>query len=237
MRDRPGLEFNFSGLKTAVMLAVREARADAVKADVARGVEDAIVETLCAKALRRSFTGHEALVVAGGVAPTRCARGFTAAARGARVYYPRPEFCTDNAAMIALAGLVRLSAGECSPRTVRVRARWSIAEACATGEGRIMSSPPAEDRLFLRGLEVECIIGFIDWERRIRQKGHHRPGDPGGLRACGDARLDRRLRPITRASPSVCWHSSVNRNFTWLKRWPSGSRRCCCRNSPWPGCA
>ncbi len=139
MRDRPGLEFSFSGLKTAVMLAVRERElTPAVKADVARGVEDAIVETLCAKALRAlEFTGHEALVVAGGVGANQSLRAqLTAAARarGARVYYPRPEFCTDNAAMIALAGLVRLSAGECSPRTVRVRARWSIAELAPPGK-------------------------------------------------------------------------------------------------------
>ena len=96
------------------------------------------IRTLCAKALRAlEFTGHEALVVAGGVGANQSLRAqLTAAARarGARVYYPRPEFCTDNAAMIALAGLVRLSAGECSPRTVRVRARWSIAELAPPGK-------------------------------------------------------------------------------------------------------
>jgi N6-L-threonylcarbamoyladenine synthase len=139
MLDRPGLEFSFSGLKTAVMLAVRERdRTPAFKADVARGVEEAIVETLCVKTLRAlEFTGHDVLVVAGGVGANQSLRAqLTAAARarGTRVYYPRPEFCTDNAAMIALAGLERLRAGECSPRTIRVRARWNIAELAPPGK-------------------------------------------------------------------------------------------------------
>ena len=139
MLDRPGLEFSFSGLKTAVMLAVREhPLTPALAADVARGVEDAIVDTLCAKALRAlELTGHAALVVAGGVGANRSLRARLAAAaraRGARVYYPRPEFCTDNAAMIALAGLHRLRAGERSPRVVRVRARWNIAELAPPGK-------------------------------------------------------------------------------------------------------
>jgi N6-L-threonylcarbamoyladenine synthase len=139
MLDRPGLEFSFSGLKTAVMLAVRERElTPAFKADVARGVEEAIVETLCVKTLRAlEFTGHDVLVVAGGVGANQSLRAqLTAAARarGTRVYYPRPEFCTDNAAMIALAGLERLRAGECSPRTIRVRARWNIAELAPPGK-------------------------------------------------------------------------------------------------------
>ena len=88
MRDRPGLEFSFSGLKTAVMLAVRERElTPAVKADVARGVEDAIVETLCAKALRAlEFTGHEALVVVGGVGANQSLRAqLTAAPRACTI--------------------------------------------------------------------------------------------------------------------------------------------------------
>jgi N6-L-threonylcarbamoyladenine synthase len=133
MLDRPGLDFSFSGLKTAVMLAVKDRElTPGFKADVACGVQEAIVDTLCAKALRGlEATGHATLVVAGGVGANRVLRMRLAAAaeeHGARVYYPRPEFCTDNAAMIALAGLYRLRAGERSPRTLQVRARWNIAE-------------------------------------------------------------------------------------------------------------
>jgi N6-L-threonylcarbamoyladenine synthase len=139
MLDRPGLEFSFSGLKTAVMLAVRGRElTPALRADVACGVQEAIVDTLCAKALRAlELSGHEALVVAGGVGANQALRARLAAAaraRGVRVYYPRPEFCTDNAAMIALAGLQRLREGERSPRTLRVRARWNIAELAPPGK-------------------------------------------------------------------------------------------------------
>ncbi len=69
MLDRPGYEFSFSGLKTAVSLAVRAAPLDQQRrADIARGVQDAIVDTLCVKSLRAiDATGHRQLVVAGGV--------------------------------------------------------------------------------------------------------------------------------------------------------------------------
>ncbi len=133
MLDRPGLEFSFSGLKTAVMLAVRAAPlSEQLRADVAHAVQDAIVATLCAKALRAlEVTGHRSLVVAGGVGANRELRARLsreAAARGVRVYYPRLEFCTDNAAMIALAGLYRLRAGERSDGMIDVRARWPLSE-------------------------------------------------------------------------------------------------------------
>ena len=133
MLDRPGFEFSFSGLKTAVMQAVRGAAlSDQERADVALAVQDAIVSTLCAKALRAlEYTGHRALVVAGGVGANRELRARLtreAAASGAQVYFPRLEFCTDNAAMIAVAGLHRLRAHEHTGGGIEVRARWPLAE-------------------------------------------------------------------------------------------------------------
>jgi N6-L-threonylcarbamoyladenine synthase len=85
-----------------------------------------------AKTLRAlEQTGHGALVVAGGVGANRALRDRldTAAARnGVRVFYPRIEFCTDNAAMIAVAGMARLNAGEHEPMAIRARAHWSLME-------------------------------------------------------------------------------------------------------------
>ncbi len=131
MLDRPGLEFSFSGLKTAVRHAVqgRELTAQ-LRADVARGVEDAIVDTLIAKAMRAlEETQLSVLVVSGGVSANRTLRArLTEAigARGARVYYPRIEFSTDNAAMIAVAGLARLKAGEHDSLAIEARAQWPL---------------------------------------------------------------------------------------------------------------
>jgi len=135
MLDRAGLEFSFSGLKTAVSLAVREQSVagtldEGTRADIAAGVQEAIVDTLVRKTLRAlEQTGREALVVAGGVGANRALRQRldTAAARaGTRVFYPRIEFCTDNAAMIAVAGMARLKAGEHEPAAIHARAQWSI---------------------------------------------------------------------------------------------------------------
>jgi N6-L-threonylcarbamoyladenine synthase len=131
MLDRPGLEFSFSGLKTAVVHAVRgREMTDTLKADVAEGVQLSIVETLTAKALRAlEATGLDALVVSGGVSANRSLREKLAEAarrQGARVYYPRIEFCTDNAAMIAVAGLARLKAGEHDDLGIQARARWAL---------------------------------------------------------------------------------------------------------------
>src|SRR5882757_10060163 len=131
MLDRPGLEFSFSGLKTAVVHALRgREMTDAMRADVAEGVQLSIVETLTAKALRAlEETGLDTLVVSGGVSANRSLRTRLAEAtrrQGARVYYPRIEFCTDNAAMIAVAGLARLQAGQHDSLAIQARARWPL---------------------------------------------------------------------------------------------------------------
>ncbi len=138
MLDRPGLEFSFSGLKTAVLHAVQGKQlTDTLRADVARGVEDAIVDTLIAKSLRAlQETDLQVLVVSGGVSANRTLRErLTRAvgARGARVYYPRIEFSTDNAAMIAVAGLARLKAGEHDSLAIGARAQWPLASLTAAG--------------------------------------------------------------------------------------------------------
>jgi N6-L-threonylcarbamoyladenine synthase len=140
MLDRPGLEFSFSGLKTAVLHAVRaQEMTDAIKSDVAHGVQEAIVETLVAKSLRAlAQTGLDALVVSGGVSANRTLRKRltqTVSRRGGRVYYPRIEFCTDNAAMIAVAGLARLTAGQHDDLAIQARAQWPLHALCATSQG------------------------------------------------------------------------------------------------------
>ena len=133
MLDRPGLEFSFSGLKTAVALAVREAPLTPERrADIARGVEEAIVDTLVAKTLRAlQHTGLSDVVVAGGVgANTRLRERLAAqlAPLHARAWFPPLAFCTDNAAMIAVAGLARLMRGERPVgRAILARAQWPLA--------------------------------------------------------------------------------------------------------------
>ena len=131
MTDRPGLDFSFSGLKTQVLLAWQKSdRSDQARADVARGFEEAVTETLtikCERALMQ--TGHRTLVVAGGVgANTRLRERLAELAqrRRARVCFPRPAFCTDNGAMIAYAGALRLMAGQHEPLELRVQPRWDM---------------------------------------------------------------------------------------------------------------
>ncbi|MBT8131696.1 MAG: tRNA (adenosine(37)-N6)-threonylcarbamoyltransferase complex transferase subunit TsaD [Gammaproteobacteria bacterium] len=133
MTQRPGLEFSFSGLKTAVLKAVEASanlRRDA--ADIARGFEDAVIDTLaikCARAIEQ--TGLDQLVVAGGVGANirlrerllqDCKRSSVS------VFYPRHEFCTDNGAMIAYAGLQRLRGGASDGPVFSARPRWSLDE-------------------------------------------------------------------------------------------------------------
>jgi N6-L-threonylcarbamoyladenine synthase len=131
MLDRPGLDFSFSGLKTAALVALRgRVLDDAIRADVARGFQEAVVETLAEKCRRAlEFTGHRSLVVAGGVGANRRLRerlAEVARGAGAELYFPRIEFCTDNGAMIALAGCMRMAAGMHAGRLIEARANWPL---------------------------------------------------------------------------------------------------------------
>jgi N6-L-threonylcarbamoyladenine synthase len=133
MTDRPGLDFSFSGLKTAVVVALRgRVLDDQARADAAFAFEEAVVDTLVTKAARAiEATGTETLVIAGGVGANRRLRARMLAMgdrNGVRVVYPRPEFCTDNAAMIALLGHLRLVAGQRDDLAIRARARWPMTE-------------------------------------------------------------------------------------------------------------
>ncbi|MCE8033518.1 tRNA (adenosine(37)-N6)-threonylcarbamoyltransferase complex transferase subunit TsaD [Billgrantia tianxiuensis] len=121
MTDRPGLDFSFSGLKTHTLTTLKQLERDGqldeqARADVARAFEEAVVDTLVIKCRRAlDDTGLKRLVMAGGVSANARLRerlAHEAEKRSAQVYYPRGRFCTDNGAMIALAGARRLLAGE-----------------------------------------------------------------------------------------------------------------------------
>ena len=132
MTDRPGLDFSFSGLKTQVLLAWQKSdRSDATRADIARGFEDAVVDTLAIKCERAlDAAGCDVLVVAGGVGANRRLRAklqAMCAARGGRACFPRAALCTDNGAMIAFAGALRLQAGQHDDAAVRATPRWDMA--------------------------------------------------------------------------------------------------------------
>lgn len=135
MTDRPGLDFSFSGLKTAVLTALPADADPQTRADLARGFEEAVIETLtikCARALDE--TGHRGLVVAGGVGANRRLRGRLAELaqhRRANLHFPRPAFCTDNAAMIAYAGWARRGEGRAPHEPLMTRARWPLTELTA----------------------------------------------------------------------------------------------------------
>ncbi|MCL2891787.1 tRNA (adenosine(37)-N6)-threonylcarbamoyltransferase complex transferase subunit TsaD [Brenneria tiliae] len=133
MTDRPGMDFSFSGLKTFAANTIRNNGDDEqTRADIARAFEDAVVDTLAIKCRRAlDETGFKRLVMAGGVSANRTLRqrlGEMMAKRGGAVFYARPEFCTDNGAMIAYAGTVRLQQGESRDLGITVRPRWPLAE-------------------------------------------------------------------------------------------------------------
>lgn len=139
MTDRPGLDFSFSGLKTAVALAVKELDGDdeQARADLARAFVEAVVDTLAIKCERAmEQTGINRLAAAGGVSANKQLRARLremAARRGGRIFYPRPEYCTDNGAMIAYAGCAKLQAGQRDPLSFAARPRWPLVAAEAGG--------------------------------------------------------------------------------------------------------
>nr|WP_298128739.1 tRNA (adenosine(37)-N6)-threonylcarbamoyltransferase complex transferase subunit TsaD [uncultured Pseudoxanthomonas sp.] len=132
MTDRPGLDFSFSGLKTQVLLAWRDSdQSGQTRADIARGFEDAVVDTLAIKCERAlDAAGSDVIVIAGGVGANKRLRArlqAMAAKRGGRACFPRPSLCTDNGAMIAFAGALRLQAGQHETAEVKVTPRWDMA--------------------------------------------------------------------------------------------------------------
>lgn len=130
MLGRDTLDFSFSGLKTAARLALKNADDGLqTRADLARDFEDAIVESLVQKSAQAlKLTDARSLVVAGGVGANRRLRARLGELTGVEMYYPRPEFCTDNAAMIAHAGCLRCAEGQRPPLAIAVRARWPLDE-------------------------------------------------------------------------------------------------------------
>lgn len=132
MTDRPGLDFSFSGLKTFAANTLRSQGDDPqTLADIAYAFQEAAVDTLlikCKRALKQ--TGLKRLVIAGGVSANTELREKMAnlmQSMQGEVYYPRLEFCTDNGAMIAYAGLQRLKAGQTN-QNINVKPRWPLNE-------------------------------------------------------------------------------------------------------------
>lgn len=137
MTNRPGLDFSFSGLKTFAMNAINAQRVDGSisevdQADICAAFETAVVETLsikCRRALQQTKLSR--LVIAGGVSANqhlRAVLGDMVQGQRAELFYARPEFCTDNGAMIALAGCLRLAGGQREALGMSCRPRWPLHE-------------------------------------------------------------------------------------------------------------
>ncbi|WP_101774429.1 tRNA (adenosine(37)-N6)-threonylcarbamoyltransferase complex transferase subunit TsaD [Pasteurella oralis] len=136
MTDRPGLDFSFSGLKTFAANTIAQAikqegeLTEQTKADIAYAFQQAVVETLvikCRRALKE--TGFTRLVIAGGVSANKQLRQHLAELMqqlNGEVFYPQPQFCTDNGAMIAYTGLLRLKQGEKQDLAIEVKPRWAM---------------------------------------------------------------------------------------------------------------
>jgi len=137
MVDRPGLDFSFSGLKTFTLNTWQSEvekgnEGEQTRANICRAFEDAVVDTLtikCRRAIRQ--VNAKTLVIAGGVgANLRLRAGLQSMMEKelGELYYPRIEFCTDNGAMIAYVGCLRLMAGQTEPLAISARARWPMSE-------------------------------------------------------------------------------------------------------------
>ena len=138
MTDRPGLDFSFSGLKTFAANTINanldeNGKLDEqTRCDIAHAFQQAVVDTIiikCKRALQQ--TGYKRLVMAGGVSANKQLRADLAEmmeSLGGEVYYPRPQFCTDNGAMIAYTGFLRLKNGEQTDLSVSVKPRWAMTE-------------------------------------------------------------------------------------------------------------
>lgn len=131
MTDRPGLDFSFSGLKTFAANTIRAADdTPQTRANIAFAFQEAVVDTLaikCKRALKQTKLNR--LVIAGGVSANKQLRAQLEQLMqniGGKVYYPRLEFCTDNGAMIAYAGLQRLKAGQFEGLSTKAKPRWSL---------------------------------------------------------------------------------------------------------------
>ena len=141
MTDRPGLDFSFSGLKTFAANTLHQVMqeegelTEQSKADIAYAFQEAVVDTLaikCKRALKQ--TGLKRLVIAGGVSANKQLRQTLAELMqqsGGEVFYPQPQFCTDNGAMIAYAGFLRLKQGQQQDLAIEVRPRWEMTELTA----------------------------------------------------------------------------------------------------------
>lgn len=141
MTDRPGLDFSFSGLKTFAANTLHQVMqeegelTEQSKADIAYAFQEAAVDTLaikCKRALKQ--TGLKRLVIAGGVSANKQLRQTLAELMqqfGGEVFYPQPQFCTDNGAMIAYAGFLRLKQGQQQDLAIEVRPRWTMTELTA----------------------------------------------------------------------------------------------------------
>ena len=138
MKDSGDLNMSFSGLKTAVRTLAGDTKPSAQRdADIAREFEDAIADVLVAKSLSAlDAAGLSRLVVAGGVGANRSLRARLSdavAARGGEVFYPDLQFCTDNGAMIALVGALRLQQGLSQDYAFGVRPRWELSSLARPG--------------------------------------------------------------------------------------------------------